>query len=56
MSEVLVLISGILNTVNYIRPGHDIKPSGPTINSPSSWPHGVFAIDREVSHVNTVPA
>ena len=28
MSEVLVLISGILNTVNYIRPGQDVKLSG----------------------------
>lgn len=56
MSEVLVLISGILNTVNYIRPGQDVKLSDTTINSPSSWPRGVFAIDREVSHVNTVPA
>ena len=38
------------------RPRQDVKLSGPTINSPSSWPRGVFAIDRKVSQVNTVPA
>ena len=56
MSEVFILKSGILKIVIKTRLGQDVNQSDLFINSPSSWPRGVFAIDRKLSQVNTVPA
>lgn len=56
MSEVFILKSGIFKIVIKTRLGQDVNQSDLFINSPSSWPRGVFVVDDQENIINRVPA